>query len=243
MLIASNAPPGSAVLFTGGGFDGFLSDGGAHQLRSWIRRTFSFDGPLVTCNQVHGTDVRRTEPTDQDWLELENCDAVWTDRRPQSFAIKVADCVATLAVDPSSGVAAGVHAGWRGASAGIVPKTIGHLREQSSFDPAQALAWIGPAIRVCCFEVGEEVIDAVLERVPEAEQWVDRTRGEKPHLDLAAVVRADLVRAGVPDDNISDSGVCTRCDESFHSYRRSGANSGRNLGVVALGNIPAEERA
>lgn len=240
VMLATNTPPGSVALFTGAGFEGFLSGGGGERVRGWLSEAFGIDAPLVTCHQVHGTHLERAPDERDDWFEIDGCDALWTDSSSRAIAIKVADCVALLILDPRSGVAAGIHAGWRGASAGIVPKSLERLAAESQFDPGQALAWIGPAIRVCCFEVGEEVVDSMLERVPDLEKQVDRSRGSKPHLDLAAVVRADLVASGLKEQNISDSGVCTRCDEGFHSYRRGGRNAGRNLGVIAVG-APARE--
>lgn len=242
-MVANNAPAGSFAAFTGAGFDGFLTGGGESLLRGWLRDAFGLEGALVTCHQVHGTELVRAPADRSDWVELESCDAVWTSERQQAIAIKVADCVALLLLDPVSGVTAGIHAGWRGASAGIVPRTLERLAADSGFVPRNALAWIGPAIRVCCFEVGEEVVESMRERVPETERWVDRSSGEKPHLDLAAVIRADLLAAGVEDRNVSDSGVCTRCGEDFHSYRRGGRNAGRNLGIVAAGVAEAAERA
>jgi copper oxidase (laccase) domain-containing protein len=54
----------------------------------------------------------------------------------------------------------------------------------------------------------------------------------KSHLDLAAITRDVLLARGIA--NIHDSELCTRCDGSvFHSYRRNGANSGRNLAIVS----------
>lgn len=234
VMVAKNAPAGTVAFFTGAAFDGFLKDGGAQTLRSWVRDSWNLDAPLVTCHQVHGTSLAQAPAGGDGWQELPECDAVWSRERRHMLAIKVADCVALLLRDPESGVSAGVHAGWRGASAGIVPKVLEGLAREAGLNPSSTLAWIGPAIRNCCFEVGEEVIEAMMQRVPEAGQWVDRSKGQKPHFDLGALVRADLLSAGLREENVSDSGVCTRCSEAFHSYRRGAANAGRNLAVIAV---------
>jgi len=92
-------------------------------------------------------------------------------------------------------------------------------------DPSQSFAFLGPSIRVCCFEVGEEVAGQFDVR------FVDRTRGPKPHVDIIAVTIASLHERGVA--NIVDTELCTRCPGSiFHSYRRD-QKSGRNLAIVA----------
>jgi copper oxidase (laccase) domain-containing protein len=118
-----------------------------------------------------------------------------------------------------------VHSGWRGAAAGITRKTLQTLGRETGFDPRETTAWLGPSIRACCFEVGEEVASQF------GESYIDRSR-TKPHVDLVAFTAAVLRDAGIQE--VSDSGLCTRCDGSiFHSYRR-GADGGRNLAVVAM---------
>jgi len=118
------------------------------------------------------------------------------------------------------------------------------------FDPAAAFAFLGPSIRVCCFEVGEEVAAQFDPR------FVDRTLGAKPHVDIPALTIEILRDRGFAD--IVDTGLCTKCGNEvsgfrglavsevdtarlrnlatseplFHSYRRD-KRSGRNLAIVA----------
>lgn len=233
MLVATGVPRGAGVFFSGSEFEGRLGDGVATDLRRWINGRFAVDAPLATCHQVHGTNLGEAAG-DHGWSELESCDAVWSAGPARTLAIKVADCVAILILDSDGAVAAGIHAGWRGATAGIVPRTLRDLSNASAFDPARATAWIGPAIRGCCFEVGEEVVAAIKSQREDGDRFVDRARGEKPHVDLAGLVTAQLVDAGLARESIIDSGACTRCGEGFHSYRRGGRNAGRNLAVITF---------
>jgi polyphenol oxidase len=170
--------------------------------------------PLANCNQVHGATVVKA-PREDRWRECDSCDALWTDERGKALAIKVADCLPVTLVDPETHVIANIHSGWRGAVQNIVAKTIDAVPIRSG------LAYLGPSIRVCCFEVGEEVA----EQFPP--QHVDRTRA-KPHVDLVAYTK-DLLGGF----DVIDSELCTRCDGSiFHSYRRD-RSGGRNLAIVA----------
>jgi copper oxidase (laccase) domain-containing protein len=90
-----------------------------------------------------------------------------------------------------------------------------------------AYAYLGPSIRVCCFEVGEEVASQF------DEKYIDRSHA-KPHVDLVAFTTDILRSRGVSAMRISDSGLCTRCPDSiFHSFRREGKGGGRNLAIVA----------
>jgi hypothetical protein len=62
---------------------------------------------------------------------------------------------------------------------------------------------------------------------------VDRSGGAKPHASLATLVRAQLLAFGVLDDRIDDVGGDTCAErERFHSHRRDGARSGRQLSVI-----------
>ena len=61
---------------------------------------------------------------------------------------------------PERRVVAAVHAGWRGALARIIEKAVGDMRRAFGSDPEELIAALGPSIRACCYEVGEEVVGA-----------------------------------------------------------------------------------
>ncbi|PYQ28655.1 MAG: hypothetical protein DMF56_15595 [Acidobacteria bacterium] len=210
--------PDAPVFCTSIDYDGKLRD----DLVQLIRERFGIDSVLSTCTQVHGVNVERAAEGEQ----ASACDALWSDRRGVSLGIKIADCLPVTMVDPARSIIANVHSGWRGAAQQITSRTIDALERASAFDPSSAFAFLGPSIRVCCFEVGEEVAAQF------DEAFVDRSYA-KPHVDLPAMTRAILKQRGFDDTRISDSELCTRCDGSiFHSYRRD-RTSGRNLQVVA----------
>ena len=138
-----------------------------------------------------------------------------------ALAIKVADCLPVTLIDPTHQVIANIHSGWRGAVQRITAATL----DSAPLDPASTFAYLGPSIRACCFEVGEEVASQFDER------FVDRSR-TKPHVDLVAFTTDILRSRGIT--RIYDSETCTRCEDSiFHSYRRDAGSGGRNLVVVA----------
>ena len=88
---------------------------------------------------------------------------------------------------------------------------------------AATAAAIGPGIGACCYEVGDEVLAAFAPLGP--------GHGEGRMLDLTAVARKLLERAGVPE--VEDSGLCTACDgELFFSHRAAGPRTGRQAGLV-----------
>ena len=90
---------------------------------------------------------------------------------------------------------------------------------------------LSPCIRACCFKVGEEVAVA-FDGIPGV---VDRSR-PRPHVDMIAVVRRQLARAGVAEESIEVMAGCTRCEpERFASYRWDPERCGRNVALIARG--------
>ncbi|MBI2213168.1 MAG: polyphenol oxidase family protein [Acidobacteria bacterium] len=236
IAIPTLLPAGLALFTTTIDFPGRLDDERARALLDVMRERFGVDAGLATATQVHGAELLRIAGSEPGcWREDGACDALATRERSQALGVKVADCLPVTLFDSIAGVVAGIHSGWRGAAAAIVPSTIERLSRDDSFDPSRALAFLGPSIRVCCFEVGDEVVEALAAAGGDVAAHVDRARGPKPHIDLPGLTRRLLLGAGFDDRRIDDSGICTRCDGSiFHSYRRDGARAGRNLSIAAM---------
>jgi len=214
---------GAALFYTTRDFDGRLNDAVAARITAFIRERFGIDTSLNTCVQVHGVGLGAAV-TEARWRECDSCDALWSEKRGVALGIKVADCLPIALLDRGNNIAANIHSGWRGAAQNIVGETLDVIERASSFRAHDAEAWLGPSIRVCCFEVGEEVAERFDAR------FVDRSY-PKPHVDLAAYTTDVLRNRGI--EQIHDSGLCTRCEGSiFHSFRRDGSG-GRNLAVIA----------
>lgn len=127
----------------------------------------------------------------------------------------VADCLPVALHGP--GGLAMVHAGWRGLAGGIVGAAAQAVGATS--------AAIGPGIGPCCYEVGEEVLDA----------FADLGDGiaEGRMLDLPEVARRRLAGAGV--ERVESAGLCTSCEhELFFSHRRDHGRTGRQAGIAWL---------
>lgn len=163
-------------------------------------------------------------------------DAVWTDDPELACAVLVADCVPVLFWTGDGHCCGAVHAGWRGLAAGV-------LERMPAAAPVRALrAWVGPAIGPCCFEVGEEVVDALAQRAlrfgagfrrAALLRHVRRGQGPRPHLALADWVRDELLALGIR--RIHGWRRCTYCSgEGFPSHRRDRAAGRREARMAAL---------
>lgn len=179
--------------------------------------------------QVHGADVRAiTAPTRpgrftgalSGWPEG---DALVTDRPGIALVVLGADCLPVLLWRTDAPGVAAAHAGWRGLVGGVLANAVAALG-----DPAATAAAIGPGVGPCCYPV-----DASLRRT-----FADRFGAATvvgASVDLSRAARIALQAAGVPEEAITSTGDCTSCDAvRFYSYRRDGAQTGRQGGVIAI---------
>ncbi len=149
----------------------------------------------------------------------------------EAVGIVTADCVPILLAARDGSAVAAVHAGWRGLVAGVVEAAVAALKAEMHQE-VRLCAAVGPCLCQACFEVGNEVAEAFEDSV------VDRTRGPKPHVDLAAAAAARLAACGVDAADIDPSPACTACVEAdYFSHRRDvtwrgGEATGRMLSVI-----------
>ena len=105
---------------------------------------------------------------------------------------------------------------------------------------------IGPHIGPCCYEVDTPVVLALAARFGSmTHAAVSSSRPGHGLLDLAMLVRADLLRAGLDEERIATlENACTSCNSRhFHSYRRDGERSGRLIHHIAASGLLAAQRS
>ncbi len=150
--------------------------------------------------------------------------------------VMVADCVPVLLFDPVHRVSAVIHAGWRGTVKDITSNTIRAMVEQYGTNPADIIAGIGPSIGPCCYEVGEEVVDFVVQSFGTSDKYIVRNSStQKPLFDLWYANRRQLTDQGVKPGNIEISGLCSKCNsETFYSSRASNGITGRFAAGICI---------
>jgi YfiH family protein len=185
---------------------------------------------LLTVKQVHGDHVVRVTRRAGKNIEA---DGIWTTDRGAPISVLVADCVPIILADRRARVVAAVHAGWRGTCAKIAGVMVGALVE-AGFEAEELVAAVGPAIGPECFEIGPEVAEVIRGAYPDAHQCLRPGAGDRWVADLWELNRQCLIESGIPAEQIDVAGLCTYSSEHFYSYRRDGATTGRQAGVVAL---------
>ncbi|MCC6526208.1 MAG: peptidoglycan editing factor PgeF [Polyangiaceae bacterium] len=185
-------------------------------------------------SQVHGTAARAvTRGDDAALVRAEEGDIVLSRALGLACAVRMADCATVLLGDRASGAAAAIHAGWRGVVRGAVRAGVEALRNLTGSAAGGLVAAIGPHVERCCFEVGSDVAAslAAASTLGEAAVVPPAAEGARPHVDLRAIVTAQLEACGVRA--VDQVAGCTVCDAvRFHSYRRDGQVSGRMLAAI-----------
>ena len=207
----------------------FGARGNGERDRERLRRALGFSR-LAEMHQFHGNDVRVLEGNG-----VARCDGLLAGESGVGVVVQSADCVPLLLWAARARAVAAVHAGWRGTRAGIASRAVSRLSEVYGAPVEEIHAAIGPAIRVCCYEVGDEVISAFAGSGRDIERISRPGPRGRRHLDLVEENGAQLVSSGILAERVYDSGLCTFCEnERFYSFRREGSGVGRIFGAVGL---------
>lgn len=174
----------------------------------------------------HGARVRRVSAPG--WADPG--DALVTTVPGLPLAVTVADCFPVFLALP--GAVAVAHCGWRGVAAAAAPAALASLCEAAGHPAAEALAWIGPGIGPCCYDLSaESARELPADALVHSPRAVDARRA----VDLAAGLRAQLIDAGLSRASIATSGLCTACHpQHFFSHRRDRGRTGRMIAWIEL---------
>ena len=150
-----------------------------------------------------------------------------------------ADCTPVLIADPGTGHAAACHAGWRGVAAGILITALDRLVERGARREDLVVA-LGPAVSGPCYQVGDEVVEAVSDAIPgeaalsKAGALVPDKQPGRHRLDIRTAARLQLMGAGIAGERIAHCPLCTVSEpELFHSWRRDQVKAVQWSGIVA----------
>lgn len=197
---------------------------------------------LVFSNQIHETVVRQVGLADcgkglSGPSDIKGVDGLMTNEPGVTLTTFYADCVPLFFVDPKNKAIALSHAGWRGTVKGIGPITVRKMAEAFGSKPEDLLIGIGPSIGGCCYEVTKEVIEefqkvldcGIIDKIA---RRVDQTHWM---MDLWAANRYLLIEAGVQEEQIVTTDLCTKChSDDFYSHRVMGVERGSLSGMLAL---------
>ncbi|HIC85068.1 MAG TPA: peptidoglycan editing factor PgeF [Desulfobacterales bacterium] len=178
-----------------------------HKVRKTTRSS-----SLVLMKQTHSDLVEVLSQVPEGTLVQFECDAIISPIKGVGLLVRTADCQAVLIYDPKAKAVAAVHCGWRGAVKNILAKVIGKMVKEFDSDPEHIKVAIGPSLGPCCSE-----FKGYMKIFPEGfREFMVRDN----YFDMWAVSCWQLIEAGVKEENIEISALCTKCNTHlFYSYR------------------------
>ncbi len=190
----------------------------------------------ITCHLTHSADVLLVSAADKGQAVGQG-DALVTVASGVYLSMRFGDCVPILLHDPVRRAVGLAHAGWRGTVKNVAGAAVGAMVDDLGCSLEAVTAVIGPAIGRCCYQVGEEVIQAVEATLapgdPASEgdgSLFSRRNGRYAYFDLWEANRRQLEAAGV--SRVIVAGICTACHtDQFFSHRAERGDTGR-FGVV-----------
>lgn len=200
-----------------------LSTPGA--LDSWARlRAATGCTAAVHARQPHGASVGVRAPESAGLHLAADADGHVTRMPGAILGVTTADCVPVTLVAPEARTVGMIHAGWRGAAAGILDRGVDRLWSAFGVAAADLHLHLGPSICGDCYEVGPEVHAAL---------GLAEPHGPTP-IDLPEVLGRRAVELGIRAEAITRSGWCTLCTGRDLLYSHRGGDAGRQVGFVGM---------
>ena len=203
-------------------------------------KLFPGDWSLAGCWQVHGADVRvvnsveEAKPAENQLGDTVYCDVIVSNAIHVLAGVKTADCVPILMADPVTRAFAAVHAGWRGTLATAVVAGVERMRDEYGTKPKDLRVAIGASAGPCCYEVGNEVIEAFTEKFGDTGLFTS-TRPGHARIDLLKANTDQLRSVGVLLEKIHVAPICTMCrTDLFFSYRKEKSVNGKVGRLMAV---------
>ena len=220
-------------------------DDPAHVLENYTRMAGALGvdrDQMVVSWQTHTTNVRLITREDagkgvireRDYRDV---DGMICDIPGITLVTFYADCVPLYFLDKRRRAIGLSHSGWRGTVSKMGQVTLDAMGEAFGTRPEDVTACIGPSICQECFEVGEEVVEAFSQAFARKDwdsMW-HKGRPGKYQLDLWRANQLILMEAGVPEENISVTNICTRCNCRYlFSHRKEGEERGNLAAFLGL---------
>ncbi|MFE8695263.1 peptidoglycan editing factor PgeF [Cytobacillus sp. FJAT-53684] len=199
-----------------------------YPLNSWIGAEQTHEASIVKVSKEHaGKGALLYEES------FKRTDGFYSIDQGILLTLCFADCVPLYFCHEKSRAIGTAHAGWKGTVNGIAEEMV-RLYQKEGIDEKEIHVIIGPSICHNCYIVDEQVISLVQNRLEDLENKpYNHIKDNQYKLDLKQVNKEILLKAGILEENIQVSNLCTSChEEHFFSHRRDKGKTGRMMSFI-----------
>jgi hypothetical protein len=197
---------------------------------------------LVFSDQVHLTKFHKVTAADCGKgivreSDIKEIDGLVTNEPGVPIITFYADCVPLFFYDPVKRVIAMAHSGWRGTVERIGGKMVSFMAEEYGSNSKDIVCAVGPSICQSCYEVSEDVALRFLEVFgnEHGNKLLYAKDNGKYQLNLHKACEITLLEAGIKEEHIDVTDLCTCCNpEFFFSHRASHGMRGNLAGVMMI---------
>lgn len=196
---------------------------------------------LVTSSQDHNTYVRPVTKNECGigiWREKDmlSVDALITNEPNVTLVTHYADCTPLFFVDTVGKAIGLAHAGWRGTVGRIGEEVIKKMTSLYGTNPKDVVVAIGPAISRCCYEVDRDCAENFYNlKDLDNSKFIFPKNEVKYMIDLLETNRQIVMKAGVKEENIVLSDLCTKCNSDLlWSHRATNGHRGTMCAFMCI---------
>lgn len=193
---------------------------------------------LIAMEQVHSDNLEVVTEADGgrgafSWDDaIEKTDGLICNDKNLLLMAVVADCAVAVFYDPAHDVIAVSHCGWRGTVKKLAVKTIREMEKIFNSRPSDIIVGISPCIDSCCYEVGHDVFSEFCNNFGTSGKTFFYRENGSLHLDMKKAIKFQLIEAGIKEEHLEISPLCTSCrNDLFFSHRAEKGKTGR-FGVM-----------
>lgn len=147
-------------------------------------------------------------------------DGLITNKSNIALVTKSKDCNSIFIIDTKNKIIGNIHSGWKGTLKSIITIAINQMKEKYNSVSKDIKIVFNPSIRECCFEVDNDVYDLFIKKYKDKSYY--QKVGNKYHINLVKIIKDEVKKIGIIEENIIDNNICTLCNrELFNSHRNN----------------------
>ena len=147
-------------------------------------------------------------------------DGLITNKSNIALVTKSKDCNSIFIIDTKNKIIGNIHSGWKGTLKSIITIAINQMKEKYNSVSKDIKIVFNPSIRECCFEVDNDVYDLFIKKYKDKSYY--QKEGNKYHINLVKIIKDEVKKIGIIEENIIDNNICTLCNRKlFNSHRNN----------------------